>query len=51
MSRMPKVWYPSNMSVLKSSSFCAEHDEASAMYVNLRLAVFVFYFRAAKSTL
>ena len=47
MSLMPKVWYSIKMSGLHSSSLCVEHDEASAMYANITLAVFVFCFCAA----
>ena len=40
-----------NVWSIYSSSFCVEHDEASAMYANITLAVFVFCFHAATSTL
>ena len=36
---------------LHNSSFCVEHDDASAMYANIALAVFVFYFFDATGTL
>ena len=39
------------MSGLHGSSLCMEHDEASAMYANIKLVVFVFCFCAAASTL
>ena len=48
---MSKVWYSIKMSGLHSSLLCVEPDEASAMYANITLAVFVFCFRAATSTL
>ena len=47
---MTVVWYSIKISGLHSSSLCVEHDEVSAMYANMTLAVFVFCFRAATST-
>ena len=43
--------YSVTMSGLHGSSLCVEHDEASAMYANIKLVVFVFCFCAAASTL
>ena len=48
---MPKVWYSIKMSGPNSILLCVEHDEASAMYANLTLAVSVICFHAATSTL
>ena len=51
MSLMPRVWYSIKMSGLHNSSFCVEHDDASAMYANIILAIFVLFLCCDRHTL
>ena len=51
MSLMPRVWYSIKMSGLHNSSFCVEHDDASAMYANITLAIFVSFLCCDRHTL